>query len=225
MKSVLSRTAVFGAVAMMCPWVAYAEPSAALDRVSVWLGGYMVDFDAKLSAEDPSRNLSVSDQPILTGQSKVWRARVDMLLMDSQGLSLDYFRIHQGRQYSIQRSFQADGVTYDANGAAAYDTKLDVGNLSYRFWMGSGDTVFGFGVGAQYYALDTVLSGNASVSGVGTYTAVSKQSTSGVAPLLTLGWRTRLSEQWRVYADASGAKYSKDGQSGSIVNGAIGLEY
>lgn len=213
------------ATAAMVPGQAFAEPSAALDRVGIWLGGYAANVDATVDARDPSRGLDAADQPILKGNTKVARARIDWLLMDSQGFSVDYYRIHQQRTQGVERAFTANGVNYDFNGAIAHDTKMDVGNFSYRFWLGQGDTVFGLGLGAQYYAIETELSARAALSGVGAFDAVTTEKRTGWAPLVTLGWRTRINDQWRVYADASGARHSNGGQSGSIVNAALGLEY
>jgi hypothetical protein len=205
--------------------LARAEPSPALDRVSVWVGAYDIDFNARVDVVDPANGVDAQDQPLLSGSKRIGRARADVLLMDSQGISVDYFRIQQQREQSISRNITANGQTYGVGGTVGHDTSMEVGNFSYRFWMGEGAQVFGLGLGAQYYAIQTRLYASASVGGVGSFDQVTEEKRDGWAPLLTLGWRARLNEQWRVYADASGARHSKNGQSGSIVNGALGVEY
>ncbi len=209
----------------LLPSLGHADPSPALDRVSIWLGGYAAKFDATADAQNASTGLSLSNQPVLSGRTNVGRIRADVLIMDSQGFSADYFRVNQKRSQGIERSFTAGGVNYDVNGSIAHDTTFEAGNLAYRFWMGEGDAVFGLGLGAQYYAISTDITAKASATGVGAYQAVTRESTSGVAPVLTLGGRMRINDEFRLYADASGSKYQKDGEGGSIVNGALGVEF
>lgn len=204
---------------------ACAERPAALDRVSVWLGGYGMDYEATASVQNLPGGLSVQDQKILDGNKTVQRARIDWLLFDRQGFSVDYYRLGNKGGNAIGRPITANGNTYDIGGEVRHDTKLEVGNFSYRWWLGEDHNLFGIGVGAQHYAISTRLSARANVGPLGSYDYVTKESVSGWAPLLTLGWRTQINDQWRVYADASGARYSKDDQRGSIVNAAVGVEY
>lgn len=204
---------------------AHAERPAALDRVGIWLGGYGMDYDATADIENLPGGLSVKDQKVLEGNKVVKRARIDWLIMDRQGFSLDYYQLRNKGGNAIRQPITANGTTYDIGGEARHDTKLEVGNFSYRWWLGEDANLFGIGVGAQHYALSTTISARASVGPLGTYDYITKESASGWAPLLTLGWRTQINEQWRVYADASGARYSNGDERGSIVNAAVGVEY
>lgn len=204
---------------------AHADRPAALDRISVWLGGYGSDYEATADIENVPGGISVKDQKVLEGNKVINRARVDWLLMDRQGFSVDYYTIRNTGQHSVQQPITANATTYGIGAEARHDTRLDVGNFSYRWWMGEDSHLFGVGLGAQHYALSTKLSARANVGPLGTFDYVTKESASGWAPLLTLGWRSRINDQWRVYADASGARYSSDGERGSIVNAAVGVEY
>lgn len=221
-------TAVIAATAIwsLAPRVAHAEPSPALDRVSIWLGGFQADIKGYASVRDPGNNVDTGDQQILSGDKTVQRAKLDWLIMESQGFSVDYFRINDKSSRAITQPFTFDGVNYTAAGRIASDTTLDVGNFSYRWWFGdaSNNHVFGLGLGAAYYKLDATL--NASV-GVGplSYTTIQRYDDSGWAPLVTLGWRSKISEQVRIYADLSGVRKNGSDLSGTITNAAIGAEW
>lgn len=219
------RSTCLAAASCLAMASAHAEPPAALDRISVWLGGYGSDYEATVGVQDLPGGVSVTDQRVLDGNKVVNRARIDWLLMDRQGFSVDYFSIRNSGQRSAQGPITANGITYDVNAQARYDTKLDVGNFSYRWWLGEDNNLFGIGVGAQYYSIKAKLWARASNSLLGTFDDVAETSETGWAPLLTLGWRTQLNDQWRLYADASGSRYTGGDARGSIVNAAVGVEY
>lgn len=212
------------ALATALPQVAHAQMSPALDRVSVWLGGYRADVDGHASFRDDERGLDTGEQKVLSGRKTVDRARLDLVIMESQGISVDYFRVRENQARGATGSFTADGVTYDAAADVALDTQFDVGNFSYRWWFGGADNVFGLGVGAAYYRMDATLNARASLGPLN-YTTIDRTNESGWAPLVTLGWRWRLSDAVRLYVDASGSRKNGDELSGSITNAAVGLEY
>ncbi len=197
--------------------------SPALDRVSVWLGGYQAQVDGKLSLSSDTLG-STGEQRIIDSEKLVNRARVDFLIGDSQGFSIDYYRLSSDQTRRVSEAFNYDGNDYDLDATINSDTKLDLGNVSYRWWLGSGTTVFGVGVGAAYYRLDNTLSATGSLAGA-TATSLERTNDSGWAPLLTLGWRTQINENFRVYADLSGSKKNGSELSGHIVNAALGVEY
>lgn len=226
-KFILS-TAVIAASALwgLAPRVARAEPSPALDRVSIWLGGFRADVDGYASVRDPANNIDTGDQQILSGSKTVERARLDWLIMDSQGFSVDYFRIHDDSSRGITEPFSYNGVNYTATGRVASDTTLDIGNFSYRWWFGdsSNNNVFGLGLGAAYYRLDATLRASVGVGPI-SYDTIQRYDDSGWAPLVTLGWRTKVSDQVRLYADLSGVRKNGSDLSGTITNAAIGAEW
>lgn len=201
-----------------------AEHSPALDRISVWLGGYRADVEGFASIRNASNNLDTGEQKILSGTDTVQRARLDWLLFDAQGFSIDYFRVHGDRTRSVAGSFDLDGTTYDASASVASEAQIDIGNFSYRWWLGSGGTVFGLGVGAAYYRLDATLRAQASLLGA-SYQTLGNYNKSAWAPLVTLGWRTSISDNVRIYADASGSKKNGSDLAGHIVNAALGVEW
>lgn len=219
----LHVAAVGGLLACVLSSGAMAAPSPALDRVSVWLGGYRASVDGKLSLSSPELG-STGEQRILDTDDTVKRARVDFLIMDSQGFSIDYYRLTSQERRGVSEGFTYDGNTYDLDATVDSDTKIDLGNVSYRWWFGSGMSTFGLGVGAAYYRLDNTLSAQASLGGA-TAQGLERTNESGWAPLLTLGWRTQINENFRVYADLSGSRKNGSELSGEIINAALGLEW
>lgn len=221
-------TAVIAATALwsLAPRVAHAEPSPALDRVSIWLGGFQADIDGYLSLRDPGNNVDTGDQQILSGDKTVQRAKLDWLIMDSQGFSVDYFRINDKSSRGISQPFTFNGVNYTAAGQIASDTTLDIGNFSYRWWFGdaSNNHVFGLGLGAAYYRLDATLNASVSLAPL-SYSTIERYDESGWAPLVTLGWRSKITDQVRIYADLSGVRKDGGDLSGTITNAAIGAEW
>lgn len=216
------------ALAAMLPLacgVARAEPSPALDRISVWLGGYRADIDGYASLRDASGNFDTGEQHVLEGKDTVQRARLDWLIMDSQGFSLDYFRLNSKKQRNVSQPFTFGGTTFGVNANIASDTTADVGNVSYRWWFGdkSNNSVFGLGVGAAYYHLKLDVSGDATGGGL-SFSGIQSYSTTAWAPLLTMGWRMHVNDAVRLYADFSGSRKNGD-DTASITNTAAGVEW
>ena len=210
----------------LAPRTARADPSAALDRVSVWLGAYRADVEGYASVRNGSGSIDTGDQKVLSGRETVNRARLDWLIMESQGFSIDYFRVQGNSERSVSRPFTVDGTSYGLDARIAQDTKVDIGNFSYRWWLGDADnnSIFGLGLGAAYYRLDATLRAQAT-AGPLAFNTIEQSRESGWAPLITAGWRLRLSDTWRIYADASGSRKNGNDLSGSITNAALGAEW
>lgn len=203
---------------------AHAEKSAAVDRISVWLGGYRADAKGDLTVTNLSGSDSTGPQRILQGTDTVKRARLDWLLFESQGFSVDYYQFDRKDSRGVSTAFSYGGVNYSASGEIAARTKVDIGNVSYRWWMGSDQTVFGLGIGATYLRFGVDYSATATVGGAST-SLIDNNAKHTWAPLGTLGFRHRVSDELRLYADLSGARKSGDENAGDVVNAAVGLEY
>ena len=215
------------AIAALPLWAAsaWADPSPALDRVSVWLGGYQADIKGYASLKSADGIFDTGEQRVLEGRNNVQRARLDWLLMDSQGFSIDYFRLNSKKQGAVSQPFTFNGVNYGLNASLASETTADVGNVSYRWWFGSGNdrSIFGLGVGGAYYHLKLGLEGDVSGAGL-SFSGLQTYSTSAWAPLLTLGYRYQVTDGVRLYADLSGSRKSGN-NSASITNAAAGVEW
>lgn len=207
---------------------AAAQQSPALDNVSVWLGGYYAMTDTKIGASDRNNQISghfnLEDDLGFPDHKFSPRARVDVLLGEHQGFSFDYYRIDRSETRSINRSFSYRGYDYAASARVSGKLNFDFGSAAYRWWIGSGQGVFGIGVGAAYYGLETGLSGEASALGQ-TVQASTHSKDSAWAPMLQLGWRYAINDQFRLYVDASGVKKGGGKLAGHIWNGAVGLEW
>jgi len=201
---------------------ALADPSPALDRFSFSVGGFAADPKINATVLTPYGALDSGD--IERGRVTMPRITADVLLGDSQGLSLDYFQYDRGYTGAIASNFAIGPGSVTTVGNANLDLKLDFGKLAYKWWIGSGNTVLGLGAGAAYYK--ATLRTNA-VAGINGLTAGISQedSSDAIAPLLEVGVRHAISPDLRLFADASGIRKVGGKFSGNIYNAALGVEW
>jgi hypothetical protein len=218
------KTGALFVVSMSAMATAHADPSPALDRVGIWLGGYYPDTRATLSASSDRYDIGENKLRIGDGHDTVPRVRLDFLIGDSQGLAFDYFSFNRDRRESLDRAFDFGGNQFDLGADVKGRFELDFGSAAYRWWLGSGNSVFGVGLGAAYYRLKVAVSGNVIANGESA-SASARYDEDAVAPLLTLGWRYAISDTFRIYADASGIKKNGGNLEGHAYNGAVGLEW
>ena len=202
---------------------ALADPSPALDRFSFSLGGFNADPKIDASLGTPYGALRTGD--IKPGRVTMPRVQADVLLGDSQGISFDYYQYK--RDYSGQlasnNSFGSFG-SLTTFGNANLNTKLDFAKLSYKWWIGSGNTVLGLGAGAAYYRATLGINATAAVNGL-SGTLSQSASDSAIAPVLEIGVRHAITPDLRLFADASGVWKSGGSFHGSIYNAAAGVEW
>ncbi len=207
---------------------AFAQKSPALDRVSIWLGGYATTNDTTIGASDRSGqyygSVNLEDDLSFNKHKTEPRARLDFLIGDHQGFSFDYYRLNREHGRSLSRSISYGGNTYDAAARVSGKLNFDFGSAAYRWWFGDGNDVLGLGLGAAYYKVNAGISGMASLNGQSVQ-ASSDYRDSAWAPELQLGWRHAFNDQWRMYVDASGVKKNGGNLSGHIYNAALGLEW
>jgi hypothetical protein len=206
-----------------------AQQSPALDRVSVWLGGYYAKTDTNIGASDPSGqfkgNVNLERDLGFQDHKTVPRARLDFLIGDSQGFSFDYYSVNKSRSKTLSDAISYGGNDYSASATVRGKLDFDFGSAAYHWWFGHENDVFGIGLGGAYYRVRAGISGEASVNGVQVGEASSSSNESAWAPMLQLGWRHAFNDQWRMYFDASGVKKNGGRLSGHIYNAALGVEY
>lgn len=206
-----------------------AQPSPALDRVSIWLGGYDAHADTRIGAGDKSGQYSgdfnLERDLGFSKRKGVPRARLDFLIGDSQGFSLDYHSVNRARSKSLSRDISYAGNDYSATATVRGKLNFDFGSAAYRWWFGRGNDVFGLGLGGAYYRVHAGISGEASVNGTPVGQASSSTNDGAWAPMLQLGWRHAFNEQWRMYVDAAGVKKNGGRLNGHVVNAALGVEW
>ncbi len=212
------------AAAAASPALAQEKSLPVVDRVGVWLGGYKVDAEGDLTLGTADGSQTTGEQRVIDGSDVVKRARVDWLLFDQQGFSVDLFQFSQNKTTGVTRPFTFNGQAYSASALLNTDTKVDIGNFSYRWWFGGEDTVAGVGVGAAFYKIKLNYSASASLGGLSQSIADGTKE-SAVAPLVTLGLRHRISDQVRLYADLSGSRKNGGDTNGDIVNVGAGVEW
>ncbi|BEP60742.1 hypothetical protein GmRootV213_12960 [Variovorax sp. V213] len=222
-----SRLTKLGALAgvgfCIAPALAFAEPSPALDRFSFSVGAYSADPKFNATVSSPYGALRTRD--LEPGRVTMPRVTADLLIGDSHGLSFDYYRYKRDYfgQAGGNESFGGFG-TVSAVGNANLNVKLDFAKLSYKWWLGSGNTVFGLGAGAAYYSIDVGTNANVAVNGR-IRTLNEDSSDNAVAPLLEVGVRHAISPDLRLFADFSGVRKGGGRFHGSIYNASAGVEW
>jgi hypothetical protein len=202
--------------------MAWAEPSTTLDRVSLSAGAFYTDPRIKVQGDTNYGRIDTgtykSDNVTLP------RFKASVLIGDSHGIDFDYYRYDKGYNPSLTGTTNVNGLPLSGTGKLNANLKLDLANLAYKWWLGSGADVFGVGVGAAYYRarIDGTASGVLNgVSGNGRYS----ENESAYAPLVELGWRHQFSPQLRMVADASGIKKNGGRVNGHIYGAAVGVEW
>jgi hypothetical protein len=222
-----ARNLVFGLAALgSAP--AFADTSPALDRVSLWIGGFYADTQTQIGASTHNGqfggHVSLENDLGFQQYKTVPRARLDFLIGEHQGFSFDFFGIDRTHGRSISRDLSYDG--YDFPAEAHVDGKLNFnfGSAAYRWWFGQSNDVFGVGVGAAYYGIKARVEGGASI-GDESVNAVASSHETAWAPVLQLGWRHAFTRNLRMYVDAYGVKKNGGDLAGHIYNAALGLEW
>ncbi len=207
---------------------AMAQHSPALDRFSIWLGGYDANSDTVLRAglADEHFGGAVDLEDDLGLRKRAWsrRLRADVLIGDSQGLSFDYYRYRRQHSAVLADRVTYQGVTWDARARVHGSLGFDFGSVAYRWWIGKGSDVFGIGLGAGYYRIRASIHGQATVNG-DVMQAHASTNDGAWAPLLQLGWRHAFNSRWRMYANASGVKKNGGPLYGHIYNLALGVQW
>lgn len=199
-----------------------AELSPALDRVSVSVGVFRADPKINTSLNTSYGSFGTGD--IELGKETMPRIKADIMIFDSQGLSLDYYQYKQGHVTSTGGTSTINGTAITAVGGTNLDFKLDFAKLAYKWWIGSGNTVLGLGAGAAYYKVDLNASATASINN-STANISGEYAKDAVAPLLEVGLRHAISSDLRLFLNASGAKKSGGRLSGDIYNAVVGVEW
>lgn len=217
----LTGLAVLGGASLVA-LPAQADPSPALDRASLSIGAFHADPTFNAAVDTRFGRLDSGD--VNRSSVTMPRIKADVLLFDSQGLSLDYYQFKRGYSDSLVSNTNVGSGTVTTTGTANLDVKLDFAKLAYKWWLGSGNTVLGLGAGAAYYRASLDLRATAAIGGT-TGAIAETYSDDAVAPLLEVGLRHAISPDLRLFADASGVKKTGGSVRGEIYNAAVGVEW
>ena len=201
---------------------ASAQLSPALDRFSVSVGA--VQADPTFNGNVDTSLGSLQSGQLNLGRETMPRIRADILLFDSPGLHFDYYQYNHTYSGTIANNANVGGTALTTVGNASLNMKIDFAKLAYRWWFGSGDTVFGLGAGAAYYKLGLSAQATASVNN-SPAAANGAYSDDALAPLLEIGLRHAITPDLRIYVDATGARKLDGALTGEIYNAFLGVEW
>jgi hypothetical protein len=207
---------------------AFAQQSPALDRINLSVGGYYTHMDTVIGASDKSGDnygaVDLESDLGFDAHRTTPRVRLDLLIGDHQGFSFDYYNAHRTRSKSMTRDFSYGGNDYLASASVRGKLNFNFGSAAYRWWIGSGNDVFGVGLGAAYYGIHAGISGEASLNDEVVQASSSSNETAW-APMLQLGWRHAFDNSVRMYVDLSGVKRNSSRLGGHIYNASVGVEW
>jgi hypothetical protein len=217
------------AVAGMVQAQTQSTISPALDRMSVSAGAFYAEPKIHLGANsDEFGRLDTPDEKI--DEETLPRLKADILFGANHGLSLDYFRYNEKYSGDFAGSTVYEGRNVNATAEGNAKLRIELARLTYKYWFGGENDVFGVGLGAAY--LRGKISGSASATvnatnpvETATWSGAASASDSAYAPVIDLAWRHSFNEQWRMYAEASGVKKNGGSTEGHVYNGAVGVEW
>ncbi len=224
-RTLMRHASLFGMCMAACV-PALADPSPALDRVSVSVGAFRAEPTFNAGVDTPYGRIETPERD--HSDVTIPRVRADVLLFDSQGISFDYYRYDRSYNMSVSGDSTIDGQPVTGSANFNSNVKIDLARLSYKWWLGSGNDVFGIGLGGAYYRADISgnISGTVSTPGQSfTDGASDRYTDDAVAPLIELAWRHAFSPNLRTYVEASGVKKNGGRLEGHIYNGNVGIEW
>lgn len=207
---------------LMMAMPALADLAPALDRVSISVGVFQASPKIDASLITPYGNLQTGD--IALGKETLPRIKADLMLFDSQGLSFDYYQYKHSYTGNVANNINVLGTGLTTTGQANLDLTMDFAKLSYKWWLGSGNTVLGLGAGAAYYKINMNANATASLNNMTASTSGSYND-DAVAPLIDIALRHAVNPELRVFAKGSGVKKTGGRMHGDIYNAAVGMEW
>ncbi|MES2512232.1 MAG: hypothetical protein V4625_20070 [Pseudomonadota bacterium] len=215
-------TAAAAALSLLTFAVAHAEPSPALDRASLSIGAFNASPTLKAGVNTNLGRLDTGD--VERKNITMPRIKADVLLFDSQGLSFDYYQYRRDYGGSLTSNTTVGSGQVNTTGSANLNVQIDFAKLAYKWWIGNGNTVLGLGAGAAFYQAKFNFLATATLNGA-TGAVNSSYSDHAYAPLVEVGVRHALTDNVRLFADASGISKGGGNLNGSIYNAAVGLEW
>jgi hypothetical protein len=223
----IATLAVFGATAHAQDSNKKSQ-SPALDNISLWVGGYYTSNDTNIGGKtdylNTRGNLNLEKDLDFKKHKAVPRVRLDFLIGEHQGFTFDYYEVNRSHSKTLDENVEFLGQPIDASAEARGNLKFSFGSAAYKWWFGTGDDVFGLGLGAAYYKVHASVYGSVTVNGESADSGATANE-SAWAPNLQIGWRHSFNEQWRMYFNASGVKKNGGPLNGHIFDAALGLEY
>lgn len=219
------RPLVLAVLAVACACgsaAADAAQSPALDRASLWIGGYSADTEVRLGASH--EQLGAGDLDFAGDRETIARARLDLLVGDHQGFSVDYYGFGHDSSTVLAAPFAFDGTEFQVDAALESHADFAAATAAWHWWLGEDRDVFGIGLGAAWYRLELALAGVASLDGQ-VVAASASLDEDAVAPLLTLAYKHAFNDSLRVYAQASGIRKNGGTLSGNIHDARVGIEW
>lgn len=227
--AVLKTVVLFAATAGVAQAQTETTISPALDRMNISAGAFYAEPKLQLSGNaDEFGRIDTGEEKL--DHESLPRIRGDFLFGSNHGLSFDYFRYSNSYGGDFSGDAVYEGRNVSASGSASAKLRIELARLTYKYWFGKENHVFGVGLGAAY--LRGKISGEASATASATnpvqtasWSGSSSASDSAYAPAIDFAYRHQINEQWRFFAEAAGVKKNGGSTEGHVYNGAVGVEW
>ena len=201
-----------------------------LDKASFSVGFVIPTFDTDLQANgvlDNGTNVDLERDLGLEQSGGVAFVRGTWRPFENHEFSLGYFSTDSDATRKLTKDIDFEGETYPVNSTVKASFGIDAIDFSYTWWgMRKEDWALGLRLGLVDYSIDTKLSLELDSAGNDVGGSLSG-SVSPHLPAPTIGgsWRMRVSDQWRLKAEAGFFNADIDGVDGSVTYFNAGVEW
>lgn len=201
-----------------------------LDKASFSVGFVVPTFDTNLQANgalgngtnvDLERDLDLDQSGGVAFVRGTWRP------FTNHEFSVGYFSTDSDATRKLTRDIVFEGNTYPVNSTVKADLGIDAYDLSYTWWgMQKEDWALGLRLGVVNYSIETKLSLELDSAGNDVSGTLSNSVSPNVpAPAIGAAWRLRVSDQWRLKAEAGYFSANISGVDGSVSYFNAGAEW
>lgn len=212
---------------------AIAAPAAAVEPVdswNVWIAGYLTKFKTDVRADgenstgstvDLQRDLSLQPSDIVATIGGNWRP------FEHHQFGLSYFRDHGKSTRQLQRTFEFEGQTYEANATVEARVGSDIVAFQYTWWpLLRENWALGPQFGLIWYRFKISLSMQLDVDGNDVSGTREGSVTADLpSPSLGFAWSWTPGEDWRISTEAGYFSINVDPVDARVLYGRAAVEW
>jgi len=201
-----------------------------VDQYNIWIAGYLTRFDTKVRADgesttgtpvDLEQDLSLEPSNVVATIGGNWRP------WEHHQFGLSYYSDNSSSTRQIQRSFQFEGQTYDANATVKARLRSDIVSFQYTWWAAMRENwALGPQFGLIWYRFKLGLDMQLDVNGNDASGTREASVTANLpSPSLGVSWSWTPGEDWRVGVDGGYFAIEVDPIDARVLYGRAAVEW